>query len=793
MEKSTGSIWLGLDESKNLKLKIPNDVIKIHKLFKKNGKKLYVVGGAVRDAILGKSPKDFDVATDAEPDEVEKIAIDNGIKTKPVGKQFGVVLYIINGVEYEIATFRKDIGKGRRPSSVDYTDIKGDVKRRDLTVNALFYDIDKKEIVDLVGGIADLKNKNIRTVGKAKERFDEDPLRKLRALRFWTRMSGKLDKELLDALQDDSSLKGISSERIRDEFVKSIKSSKNTEEYMDMCDKIGFTSQILPNLKVSKPYLKTNDHILFLTWILRENSPIVLKRVLNEISYTKKEIQEIVYLNTLQDFEPENIISYKKTQSKAEDNRIITFGEMIGKDMKKFVNFELSIKGKDIPSDLKGPEKAQWVKDKEKENFMKKLIESIKLGSDQARSQLNELLAKKVKDVVEEEQKKVAKCILIEEDITEELDPGDDAKVWIDDFIKSDAPQFKGKTKEQRINMALAAYYSARKEAGLEESELDEAVKTTHVVIDTANDNVVVGAASDEDGAKRTISSSERPPISIKNKNTLKIVKLRKPAGEKRSMEMIGHPLKENSELEESELDEATFKNKEVEKRFLAMKKMSSSQLKKVHSDTVGGSTSGMSDEDFINDILLSEFGIKKLSEQIDLSESVMDQKMWDKIKKGDKLTISYDDSFKGGNKVTLVVVSKNIVGKQKVGKMTMRHADGSSKFKFYIYNRDGRMGLAIGNLAASMTDVVMESKDVEDLKEWGSSDWYSVIRGMDSYLKKKSINPDTITQAAEEQAEFYYDDMGYDSAEDAVPRIIDMWKIRSKTGQKLMAMFSKK
>lgn len=417
---------------------------------------------------------------------------------------------------------------------------------------------------------------------------------------------------------------------------------------------------------------------------------------------------------------------------------------------------------------------------------MKEFIENIKAGSVKASEELKELLAKKVKDVVKEEQKKVAKCILIEEDITEELDPGDNAKVWIDDFIKSDAPQFKGKTKEQRINMALAAYYSARKEAGLEESELDE----------------------------------------------------------------------------------ATFKNKEVEKRFLAMKKMSTSQLKKVHSDVVGGSTSGMSDEDFINDILLSEFGIKKLSEasieesdeamgdsesmsedekakvlksmlkagsnkkdaeelikthydyvrgmyknttpskkaeiivtlgatdqseQVDISESVMDQKMWDKIKKGDKLTISYDDSFKSGNKVTLVVVSKNIVGKQKVGKMTMKRADGSSKFKFYIYNRDGQMGLAIGNLAASMTDVVMESNDVEDLKEWGSSDWGGVIRAMDSYLKKKGVNPDTITQAAEDQAEFHYDNMGYDSAEDAVPRIIDMWKIRSKTGQKLMAMFSKK
>ena len=95
----------------NLKLKIPKDVIKIHKAFKKDGKKLYVVGGAIRDAILGKSPKDFDLATDAKPEEVEKIAKDNGISSKPIGKAFGVVSLFINKVEYEIATFRKDIGK----------------------------------------------------------------------------------------------------------------------------------------------------------------------------------------------------------------------------------------------------------------------------------------------------------------------------------------------------------------------------------------------------------------------------------------------------------------------------------------------------------------------------------------------------------------------------------------------------------------------------------------------------------------------------------------------------------
>ena len=146
-----------LAESK-LKLNIPSDIKKIYKLFKKNGKQLYVVGGAVRDAILGKRPKDFDLATDAKPDEVLAIAKKGGFKTAEVGKQFGVV--IVGG--HEIATFRKDIGKGRRPDAVDFTDIKGDVKRRDLTINALFYDMDKKQIVDLVGGIADLKKKKIK-------------------------------------------------------------------------------------------------------------------------------------------------------------------------------------------------------------------------------------------------------------------------------------------------------------------------------------------------------------------------------------------------------------------------------------------------------------------------------------------------------------------------------------------------------------------------------------------------------------------------------------------------------
>ena len=364
----------GLDES-TLKLRVPSDILKIQKGFKKNGKKLYVVGGAVRDAILGKSPKDFDLATDAKPDEVLKIAKDLGMKTVEVGKSFGVVM--VGG--HEIATFRKDIGKGRRPSSVDYTDIEGDVRRRDLTINALFYDIDRKEIVDLVGGIKDLQKKKIRTVGKAEERFDEDPLRKLRALRFQARLGGNLDKELLDALQKDPSLKGVSFERVRDEVIKSIKSAKDTKKYMELNDKIGFTSLIFPNLKISKPYIKDNDYILFLASLFKKNSPSVLGKQLNKLTYSNDEKNNIVFLVSLQHFKPEEVVVFKKLQEKTSlsDDQILKFGKLIGTDMKKFVNFNLSVGGKDVPSEIKGPEIGLWIKNKEKEKFMNEIEQLI--------------------------------------------------------------------------------------------------------------------------------------------------------------------------------------------------------------------------------------------------------------------------------------------------------------------------------------------------------------------------------------------------------------------------------
>ena len=167
---------------------IPESVKELHLLFKKNSKKLYVVGGAVRDFLNSEKPKDFDLCTDATPDEVLDI-LGRNYKTNLQGKAFGVVVVYTHDQPkgMEIATFREDqyndkLGVTRNPD-VKFSTIEKDVERRDLTINGLFFDLDTKEIVDLVGGIEDLNNKIIRMIGDPELRIKEDPLRILRCLR----------------------------------------------------------------------------------------------------------------------------------------------------------------------------------------------------------------------------------------------------------------------------------------------------------------------------------------------------------------------------------------------------------------------------------------------------------------------------------------------------------------------------------------------------------------------------------------------------------------------------------
>ena len=330
-----------------LKLNIPSDIKKIHKAFKKSGKQLFVVGGAVRDAILGKSPKDFDLATDAKPDEVEAIAKKNGLSSHPVGKKFGVVL--VGG--HEIATFRKDIGKGRRPDAVDFTDIKGDVKRRDLTINALFYDMDKKQIVDLVGGIADLNKKKIRTVGKAEERFDEDPLRKLRAVRFAGSVHGRMSKDTWSALKQNSDISGVSAERIRDEFIKGVTKAKKVPNYFKMLKTLGMFKQIFPGLSVLYGNLKTNDYKLQIAYMLQTNGADKVRDKLKSLKYHNQEVNDIWLLIHMS--KPIQVIndlpSFKKLQgnSKLTTSQVKQWSNINSKHIIKLWNWKLSVTAKD--------------------------------------------------------------------------------------------------------------------------------------------------------------------------------------------------------------------------------------------------------------------------------------------------------------------------------------------------------------------------------------------------------------------------------------------------------------
>ncbi len=354
-----------------LKLNLPSDIKKIYKLFRKNGKQLYVVGGAVRDAILGKSPKDFDLATDAKPDEVERIAKQGGLKTVPVGKQFGVV--IVGG--HEIATFRKDIGKGRRPSAVDYTDIKGDVMRRDLTINALFYDMGRGEIVDLVGGIADLKKKKIRTVGDPGERFDEDPLRKLRAVRFAGSVGGRMSKDTWSALKQNADISGVSAERIRDEFIKGVTKAKNVPNYFKMLKSLGMFKQIFPGLSISAG-LKTDNYKIQISHILRSNGADKVRNVLKKMKYTNSEVNDIWLLLYMS--RPADVIKDLPTFKKLQKNSNLSLSQvnqwgkvMSNKYITKLWKWKLSVSPKDaMDKGLKGKDIGDYVKSKEEELFL---------------------------------------------------------------------------------------------------------------------------------------------------------------------------------------------------------------------------------------------------------------------------------------------------------------------------------------------------------------------------------------------------------------------------------------
>jgi poly(A) polymerase len=210
------------------------------------GYRALLAGGCVRDLILGARPKDYDVATSATPEIIAGLFE----KCISVGAAFGVQIVVLPEGMFEVATFRKDgpYGDGRHPDHVEFVDEVEDARRRDFTINAMFYDPAAGSVVDYIGGQEDLRRHLVRCVGEPRERFSEDHLRLLRAVRFAARLRYMIDPATMDAIVEMAPLiNRTSPERTRDEIVK-ILAEGVARRAFELLDQTGLLAQVLPEV-----------------------------------------------------------------------------------------------------------------------------------------------------------------------------------------------------------------------------------------------------------------------------------------------------------------------------------------------------------------------------------------------------------------------------------------------------------------------------------------------------------------------------------------------------------------
>lgn len=246
----------------NIKFDLPEEVKEILKLLNNNEYEAYIVGGCVRDKILGLCPHDYDICTSAKPSEVMEIF--KNFRVIETGLQHGTVTIMINHQPYEITTFRID-GKysdNRRPDNVDFTlNLEDDLSRRDFTVNAMAYH-PEMGLIDPFHGIFDIQNKIIRCVGTPACRFQEDALRILRAMRFSIQLEFKIDELTFDAMLENKSLiSDVSKERINAELLKMLEANKSISEHFYRCKEI--ISEFIPEFNSCFDFKQNNPFHIY--------------------------------------------------------------------------------------------------------------------------------------------------------------------------------------------------------------------------------------------------------------------------------------------------------------------------------------------------------------------------------------------------------------------------------------------------------------------------------------------------------------------------------------------------
>src|SRR5262245_6278737 len=237
----------------------PDAATDIVKELRSRGHEAYFVGGCVRDMVVKIEPADYDIATSARPEEIVEIFP----RTEAIGAQFGVVLVIMRGHPFEVATFRSDEAyiDGRHPSGVVFTDVKQDVLRRDFTINGLLYDPLAGEVLDYVNGRADIDAKIVRAIGDPHERFEEDKLRILRAIRFGARLGYTIEHGTWEAvLAMAPKIHQVSSERVRQELTRILTEGQSARG-IRMLEESGLRAQILPEFEWTNHIAKCLEYV----------------------------------------------------------------------------------------------------------------------------------------------------------------------------------------------------------------------------------------------------------------------------------------------------------------------------------------------------------------------------------------------------------------------------------------------------------------------------------------------------------------------------------------------------
>ena len=245
---------------------LDQDALKILKKLNKSGHETYLVGGCIRDILLGHKPKDFDIATSATPEQIHKLFK----RSRIIGRRFKLVHIMFSARKFiEVATFRA----GKVQTSNDglvlrdnyYGTLEDDVFRRDFTVNGLYYDIKKSEVIDYVGGLDDLKALKIKMIGDPSERFEEDPVRMIRAVRFRAKLNANIESQLIEAIQTNSKLLAkIPPARLYEEVIKLFHNENSIEIFHEL-DQLGLLrhlfSQTTENPFVDSSLINTSERI----------------------------------------------------------------------------------------------------------------------------------------------------------------------------------------------------------------------------------------------------------------------------------------------------------------------------------------------------------------------------------------------------------------------------------------------------------------------------------------------------------------------------------------------------